>query len=68
MENKLIESYYNQLRESCKKYFDFDDENFERLKNITFLKKIKKEKFYLIIIPKQNISILSVKEFYELII
>ncbi|QKF77744.1 Crp/Fnr family transcriptional regulator [Arcobacter defluvii] len=38
----MIESYYNQLRESCKKYFDFDDGNFERLKNITFLKEIKK--------------------------
>ena len=34
--------YYEQFRNICKQYYDFDDENFEKLKNITFLKEVKK--------------------------
>lgn len=34
--------YYEQFRNVCKEYYDFDDENFEKLKNITFLKEVKK--------------------------
>lgn len=38
----MNEMYYEQFRNICKQYYDFDDENFEKLKNITFLKEVKK--------------------------
>jgi CRP-like cAMP-binding protein len=38
----MSELYYEQFRSICKQYYDFDDENFEKLKNITFLKEVKK--------------------------
>jgi signal-transduction protein with cAMP-binding, CBS, and nucleotidyltransferase domain len=38
----LIEEYYKQFRKACDEYFVFDDERFEKLKDITFFKEIKK--------------------------
>lgn len=43
----MNELYYEQFRNVCKQYYDFDDENFERLKNITFLKEVKKAEILL---------------------
>lgn len=38
----MNELYYEQFRNVCKQYYDFNDESFEELKNITFLKEVKK--------------------------
>ncbi|OCL86044.1 DNA-binding transcriptional activator YeiL [Aliarcobacter thereius] len=38
----MIEDFYKQLRIACDEYFDFDDESFKKLKDITFFKEIKK--------------------------
>lgn len=38
----MKELYYEQFRNVCKQYYDFNDESFEKLKNITFLKEVKK--------------------------
>ncbi len=38
----MIEEYYKQFRKACDEYFVFDDERFEKLKDITFFKEIKK--------------------------
>lgn len=43
----MNELYYEQFRKVCKQYYNFDDENFERLKNITFLKEVKKAEILL---------------------
>lgn len=38
----MSELYYEQFRNICSKYYDFDDENFKRFKDITFIKDVKK--------------------------
>ena len=38
----MNELYFEQFRNVCKQYYDFNDESFERLRNITFLKEVKK--------------------------
>lgn len=38
----MIEQYYKQFRDTCSQYYDFNDEDFQKLKNITFLKDVKK--------------------------
>ncbi|OCL86214.1 Crp/Fnr family transcriptional regulator [Arcobacter porcinus] len=38
----MIKDFYKQFRKACDEYFVFDDERFEKLKDITFFKEIKK--------------------------
>ena len=63
----MSELYYEQFRNICSKYYDFDDENFKRFKDITFIKDVKKVRFYLIIIQKQNIFTSFVRVFTNLL-
>ena len=65
----MIEEYYKQFRKACDEYFVFDDERFEKLKDITFFKEIKKGEILLDNYSKAKyIYILFAKEFYELTI
>lgn len=38
----MCELYYEQFRNICSQYYDFDDESFEKFKDITFIKDVKK--------------------------
>jgi CRP-like cAMP-binding protein len=38
----MNELYYEQFRNICSQYYDFDDEIFEKFKDITFIKDVKK--------------------------